>query len=449
MKYEKWSLGYWALKQYVRFIDWIIVNKTIVIGKDKIPRDKPILFAPNHQNALSDPMAVLLNTKYQPVWLARADIFKNKTVILILRFMKIIPVYRLRDGKDKLVKNDETFANSIKVLENNSALALFPETTHSGKRQLLSHKKAVPRIVFMAEEKTGHNLDIQIIPTGIYYSSYWKFNRNLIVIFGDPIPVNNFLDEYKENQNSATLSLRNKISESVKTLVLHFETQTNYRNFEKIRDFYGLHFLKRQNKKMSIVNRFKSDKILAKKLDGLENEKPEEIDNLINELKDYDALIKKLKIRSWLVENSKNNVLQIAINKLILLIGLPIFAFGFLLNAIPFFVSDIIIRRKIKDRSFWSSFALAFGIILFPIIYLLQLLALSMLIQGVWIKIALLVSMPFAGKIAFKWYILLRKTVGRNRYFILKYFRKPEYQHLLKTKEKLFQTLDRLISSEL
>src|SRR5665811_1393827 len=97
MKYEKWSLGYYCLKQYVRFIDWIIHNKKIIVGKEKIPKNKPIVFAPNHQNALSDPMAVLLNTKFQPVWLGRADIFKNKTIAIVLKFLKIMPVYRLRD----------------------------------------------------------------------------------------------------------------------------------------------------------------------------------------------------------------------------------------------------------------------------------------------------------------------------------------------------------------
>jgi len=447
MKYEKWSSGYWTLKQYVRFVNWIIHNKTIVIGKNKIPSDKPILFAPNHQNALSDPMAVLLNTKYQPVWLGRADIFKNKTIILILRFLKIMPVYRLRDGKEKLTKNGETFDNSIKVLENNLALALFPEATHSGKRQMLSHKKAVPRIVFMAEEKVDHNLDIQIIPTGIYYSSFWKFNRNLIVNFGDPIRVNDYLDKYKENQNSATLALRDKIFEDIQPLVLHFKTKKHYNDFEKIREIYGSHFLKRQNKKTSILNLFKSDQILANKLDNLENEKPKELEGLIKEVNNYDALIRKFRIRNWLVENSKNNVLQIASNKLILLLGFPIFAFGFLLNAIPFFISDIIIRKKIKDRSFWSSFSLALGIILFPIIYLLQLLAFSWLLPSIWLKMAILISMPLSGKIAFKWYILLRKTAGRVRYFILKYFRKTDYQNLLETKENLFQNLDCLIST--
>jgi 1-acyl-sn-glycerol-3-phosphate acyltransferase len=192
MSYEKWSLGYWCLKQYVRFADWLILKKTVITGNENIPKNKPLLFAPNHQNALSDPLAVLLNTSFQPVWLARADIFKSKTVSAILKFMKIMPVYRLRDGKENLNKNDQTFSDSIKVLENNMALALFPEAAHSGKRQMLVHKKAVPRIVFMAEEKTGFNLDIQIIPTGIYYSHYWKFNRTIVVNFGEPIPVKEF-----------------------------------------------------------------------------------------------------------------------------------------------------------------------------------------------------------------------------------------------------------------
>ena len=91
MKYEKWSFGYYLLKKYVQFVDWLIYRKVIINGIDKIPKNKPIVFAPNHQNALSDPLAILLHTKFQPVWLARADIFKKKVVITILRFLKIMP----------------------------------------------------------------------------------------------------------------------------------------------------------------------------------------------------------------------------------------------------------------------------------------------------------------------------------------------------------------------
>jgi len=448
MKYEKWSLGYWLFKEYVISADWLIHKKTIITGKEKIPTNKPILFAPNHQNALSDPLAILLHTSYQPVWLARADIFKSKRISAILKFFKIMPVYRLRDGKENLIKNEQTFADSIKVLKHNSALALFPEAAHSGRRQMLVHKKAVPRIVFMAEEKTDYNLDIQIIPTGIYYSHYWKFNRTVIVNFGDPIPVKDYLEEYKVNQNSATLKLRQKIYDSIEPLIIDIRTKKFYNDFETIRSIYGKYFLKRQGKKCTSLNLFKSDQILVKKLDHLESEKPLEIEQLVSEVNDYMTKIKKHKLRSWVIYKRKENLLKIAANKLFLLAGLPFFIYGFVLNFIPFFAIDTLVKRKVKDKSFWSSFFLVAGIILFPLIYLIEFFVFNWLITGTWWKLAFILSMPFAGKLAFMWYILLRKTTGRIRFFLLKIFQKRQYKTLVRQHEELFEHLDDLIQYE-
>lgn len=446
MKYEKWSLGYWCLKQYIIFSDWLIHKKVIVTGKENIPKNKPILFAPNHQNALSDPMAVLLHTRFQPVWLARADIFKSKAVSVILRFLKIMPVYRLRDGKENLEKNEQTFSDSIKVLENNFALALFPEAAHSGKRQMLVHKKAVPRIVFMAEEKANYNLDIQIIPTGIYYSHYWKFNRYVIVNFGEPIPVKDYLEEYKTNPNSATLSLRKRIADSILPLIININSKKYYEEFETIRGIYGRHYLKRQQQKYSLLNLFKSDIKMADSLDKMETEKLEKTEKLILQLKEYQRKIKEQKLRSWVIENKKNNFLKIVGSGLLLLIGLPVFIYGFLLNAIPFFTIDGLIRRKVKDWTFWSSFFLVAGIILFPVVYLLELIALGWLLPSVWLKLLFLISLPFTGKIAFNWYILLRKITGRIRLFLLKLTNNKEYQNLVLRQKNLFNKLDELIS---
>lgn len=447
MSYEKWSLGYAVLKKYVQFADWLIYKQKIITGLEKIPKNKPIIFAPNHQNALSDPLAILLNTTYQPVWLARADIFKNKTAAAILKFLKIMPVYRMRDGKENLAKNDETFASSVKVLENNFALGLFPEAAHSGKRQMLVHKKAVPRIVFMAEEKAHLNLDIQIIPTGIFYSHYWKFNRTLIVNFGDPIPVSKYVEQARENENTATLSMRQRILEEMQSLVLEIKSTKHYDDFETIREIYGRHFFNRQNQKYSTLNLFHSNQKLVKKLDNLEENHPEETEKLAQDVKKYATKIKKLKIRNWLIENPNLNLLKIGLNKLILILGLPIFLFGFIFNAIPFFSIDRITRKKIKDKGFWSTFFLVLGIIVFPIFYLIEFLAVSWLIPGIWLKLAFLIALPLTGKVAFLWYILFRKTVGRGRLLLLKLFNKKEYSNLFKKKELLFRKLDELLTT--
>lgn len=445
MKYEKWSLGYYLLKKYVQLADWIIYKKVIVTGKEKIPDKKPIVFAPNHQNALSDPMAILLNTKFQPVWLARADIFKNKTAAAFLKFIKIMPVYRMRDGKENLSRNDEIFANSIKVLENNFALALFPEAAHTGKRQMFPPKKAVPRIVFMAEEKARKNLDIQIIPTGIYYSSYWKFNRRVIVNFGDPIPVNDYLEEYKNNPNSAILSLRKKIHEAILKLVIDISSKKYYKEFEIIREIYGKHFLQRQNIEFSPLNLFKSDQILTGKLDALELKNPEETAGLINEVNQYYSTLKRIKIRNWLIENPYDNFLKFLRNQLTLLIGLPFFVFGAVFNASPFLTIDYFVRKNVRDKAFWSTFFLVLGITVFPVFYLLELFLLAGFLPGIWLKLLFLVALPVSGKIAFKWFILFRKTIGRRRLFFLKQFSRKDYYKLFKEKELLFSKLDKLI----
>ncbi|MBW6536732.1 MAG: 1-acyl-sn-glycerol-3-phosphate acyltransferase [Mariniphaga sp.] len=447
MKYEKWSPGYWCLKQYIKFADWLIHKKTIITGKEKIPDNKPIVFAPNHQNALSDPLAVLLYTRFQPVWLARADIFeKSKAVDTILKFMKIMPVYRLRDGKENLEKNEQTFANSIKVLEHNFAVALFPEAAHSAKRQMLLHKKAVPRIVFMAEEKTNNQLDIQIVPTGIYYSHYWKFNRTVIVNFGEPIPVKDFMKTHAENPNAAVIALKNKIYDAILPLTININSKKHYEDFEQIRGIYGCHFLNRQQIKSSALNLFHSDQRLVNSLDKLEATQPEVTQKLVEQANNYAQLLRKLKIRNWLVNKTGNHAGMILLNSSVLLAGLPLFLYGFIFNAIPYFLIDRVIRKKVKDKSFWSTFFLVAGIVLFPVIYLLELLAFAWFIPGFWLKIAFLVSLPFAGKIAFKWYILLRKTIGRCRVLRLKWFNRKSCHQLISEKEKLFDKLDKHLS---
>src|SRR5665647_1213680 len=100
---EKYSKRYALLKSIAGF--WhnnVFYRKVIVLGLDNIDPENHLIFAPNHQNALMDALAVLFTHKGQPVFLARADIFKRKAIASFLYFIKILPVYRIRDGFSKL-----------------------------------------------------------------------------------------------------------------------------------------------------------------------------------------------------------------------------------------------------------------------------------------------------------------------------------------------------------
>ena len=65
---EKYSKGYTLIRKVSGF--WhnnVYYRKVIVLGRDKIDYDKHLIFAPNHQNALMDALAIVYSLKTQPV----------------------------------------------------------------------------------------------------------------------------------------------------------------------------------------------------------------------------------------------------------------------------------------------------------------------------------------------------------------------------------------------
>ena len=437
MKYENWSFGYLLTKIYVNIFHRIVHKRIIHIGKKNIPKNKPIVFTPNHQNALSDPLAILLHIPLQPVWLTRADVFKSKVAAAILRFMKMMPVYRIRDGKDSLGKNDQTFANSITILKNNKSLALFPEAAHSGRRHSIAHKKAVPRIVFMAEEKYNFELDIQIVPVGIYYSHYYNFGRSIIVQYGEPIAAKDYQKSYAENQQSTIIRLRDDIRDKLLPLTLDIRSTKYYEAFEEVRTVSGRAFRKKIGLKKGLVNQLKSDQQLVAKLDQLEIDNPKRAEALAKKVRSFMQKVKGKNMRSWVVAKNNFNFLHIVFNKLILLLLFPVFLCGIVLNGIPYFGIDFFVKKKVKDKAFWSSFALVLSMVVFPLFYGIWLAVAWKYLPTPWCKIGFAACQPIAGWIAMNWYILLKKTIGRASLMLLAIFKNKEYQNLINEKQEI------------
>src|SRR5512133_914026 len=121
------DLFYYILKCWLgAWFHWYY-RRIEVVGKENIPADEPVIFAVNHQNALMDALSVLFTLPGSTVFLARADIFRKSFLAKILHFLKIMPVFRIRDGAENLSKNDDTFDAALQVLKDNHKLCLMPE----------------------------------------------------------------------------------------------------------------------------------------------------------------------------------------------------------------------------------------------------------------------------------------------------------------------------------
>ncbi|HWR99526.1 MAG TPA: 1-acyl-sn-glycerol-3-phosphate acyltransferase, partial [Prolixibacteraceae bacterium] len=398
------SAGYDYLRIYVRFAFWLMHKKIVVKGLDNIPKNQPVIFAVNHQNALMDPMALVCTNPLQTLWLTRADIFKNRAARPVLKFLKMIPIYRIRDGKDSLSNNEQIFQQVTRTLEDKLSIALFPEAAHSGKRQMLPHKKAIPRIALEAEEKNNFELDLQIVPVGIYYDHYWNFDRTLIVQYGEPFDIDSYKERYAENSQNAMITLRDQIHDMLEPLTMQINSVNFYHDYENIRSIAGEEYSKRQFFDTNpILQLFRAEQELITKTELFEAEKPEIFKELVSQTRTYTREIQKGGFTNKQIAQAVHTTwLKLTGMLAISLLSAPLLVFGILFNFIPFLVPSLFFTRKIKDTAFISSFNFALSLIIFPIFYLLVSALIWVLSGSFLLALAAIFAIPFAGKLAYK-----------------------------------------------
>jgi len=443
---EKTSQVYNYIRILIRYAFWLSYKRIVVLGKENIPKDKPIIFTANHQNALMDDLAIVLTNHTQPVWLGRADLFKAKFARPFLKFFRVLPVYRIRDGKENLSKNDEIFERAIRILEHKQVIGLFPEASHSGRRQMLEHKKAAPRIAFLAEEKNNFELGLQIVPIGIYFSHYWKFNRSLIVNYGSPIDVDQYKLLFHENEHKATMALRQEILERIKTLTININSPKYYLEYERMREMAGKQYAgAKKFSKNYFLDRFFSDKELVENLERFESQDQETFTNLLEEVNEYYKLLDESHL---LTNNVKpieaTNTFMLFVKMAIGILLSPLFFAGFAANGLLFLLPRLIIEKKVKDFIFRSTFNLVIGLIWFPLTHLILAIIIGSIFHSFLLGLFLFLSLPLFGKATYQLFESYCRTYRCLHYQWL------WYTHGLKTKQLLHkktELVDKIIDA--
>jgi|WetSurMetagenome_2_1015567.scaffolds.fasta_scaffold01103_2 1-acyl-sn-glycerol-3-phosphate acyltransferase len=424
---EKYSARYALLKSVMAFWhDNIFYRKIIVVGRENINPEQSLIFAPNHQNALMDALAVLFTHKGQPVFLARADIFKRKLVASFLYFLKILPVYRIRDGFSTLRGNDDIFLKTIDVLKNKNGVVILPEGDHAGFRRLRQLKKGICRVAFQAEEAASFNLKIKIIPVGIEFSHYTRFRQVLTVVYGKPIEVSEFYQLYRESPERALNELRSRLSKEIKRLMVHIESQEDYEAIDELRSIVNEPY----SDDIKYPKLFRDRSLIARLAKLMEND-----NEAYRNICDLSLKVKReamdLHVTYRLLRKKKHPLGWLIVGVLVLLAALPVWIFGniFMLTFIALPELQI---RKIKDPQFHSS--LKYGISAgLAFIFLPVYLVISLLVfHPWWLGILVFLSIPVSGLLAWNYNILFRRVTGGFR-----------VKHYKWTKDKRFVSLKR------
>ncbi len=421
---EKYSAGYALLKSVAGF--WhnnVFYRKVIVFGRENIRPEDPVIYAPNHQNALMDALAVLFTHKGQPIFLARADIFKRKTVASILYFLKILPVYRIRDGFSSLKGNDEIFLKTIDVLKNRNGLVILPEGDHVGFRRLRQLKKGICRVAFQSDEAMGFNLKIKIIPVALEFSNYSRFRQVLTVEYGKPIEVSEYFELYKVSPERALNELRSRLSEEMKGIMVHIEEE-DYEAIDELRSMINGRF----SDDIRFPKLFR-DRILVNKMNMLKTADTALYTKICSLSLDIKKKAKNLKTDYRLLEKKKHPLGWLIAGMIGIVLTFPLFIYGNIFNLTFLEIPNLQIR-KIKDPQFHSSIrygiSLALAFVFLPAYLIISLFIFS----SWWLGLLIFLTLPLSGLFAWNYYLQFRRITGGFR-----------VRNYLKHKDKEFDLL--------
>lgn len=214
------------------YVDWIFrrsYRQFRYIGRENIPTDGAVIFAPNHTNALCDAMAVLGIDHGKKVFVARADIFKDPKKAKILTWLKIMPINRVRDGLDEVRHNDETINKAVDTLHDGVPFCILPEGTHRPMHSLLPLSKGIFRIALQANDTFGNEKPVYIVPIGLEYGDFFHLWDSLTVNIGKPINVTEFAKAHAELERpQLMLALREELTMRMRELIIWVPDDEQY-----------------------------------------------------------------------------------------------------------------------------------------------------------------------------------------------------------------------------
>ena len=348
-----------------------------VHGKEQLPKNSAVIFGVNHSNTLMDALVLLSADNIRKVFIARGDIFKNPIVAKILNFLRILPIFRIRNGVAAVRQNDDSLNKAVDVIHDHVDLYLFPEGTHRTKHSLMRMGKGLFHIAVDANKQFGEKSPVYIIPTAIEYGDYFRYRSTAMINFGQPINVTEFFKNTTEENEAANINvLKDQLHVEISKLFTYIPDDEDYDAIWEI--------VKMKNEKRAgglyqkmLRNRTTVDKVLK-----FREEQPEEAKSFFKRVMDFAEERKRQKI-SVMSTARKYPLLNFLWKFAVLLVGLPYYLASAVVN-LPVWITTLIIKGKLKDRAFNNTVSFGVEFVLFPIVFIVGTILLFCYLPWYW-----------------------------------------------------------------
>jgi glycerol-3-phosphate O-acyltransferase/dihydroxyacetone phosphate acyltransferase len=418
---------------------------------ERVPRTGPVLFTSNHPNSLTDAFVVGFSVPRKVNFVATVQLFRLPALRWLLSQCGVIPINRVKDDARAMRTVQQTFEACYRVLERGEAIGIFPEGITHDDPQLKAVKTGAARMALELEHRHGGKLGLRIAPVGLTFSAKEIYRSEVLVNFGEPIQVSEFLVGYPEKKHECIRRLTAEIERRIAALILHLPQLERARVVEAVKRLYLDRLLVANRVIYEPVPPKAGDLLLTQAIASavgfIHQNQPERAILFVKRLDQYERWLKRLNLSDEelaLLPNQARLAAQSLAWALLSLILLPIAAYGWLHRAVPVALVHWALKRYGRtsgQKTLISTTTILAGVLSFGVCYGVCILIVQSLF-GWPVSLWYALSLPAAGLVAHYYWRGLRRFAICLRASAVWLRARSAARHLLRWREDLISQIE-------
>ena len=377
--------------QVVRFLVGLFFRRVEVSGVEHVPATGGGILIAWHPNGLVDPALIISCFPRRVVFGARHGLFKWPVVGRLMQALGTVPIFRASDLKDadddtRRAANQKSLDAMAQAVCDGGFAALFPEGVSHDDPFLQELKSGAARLYYRAKQLCDENgVPPVIVPVGLHYDNKTAFRSDALVEFHAPLELpSELLAPIAEGDDEA---LRARSTELMHVLEPVLQEVTH------ATESWELNQLMNRVRSLMRAERAKRAGVSLKAPDMVERTlgmarvwkayyvrlqtEPDRVQALLDRVSAYDQALLEVKLedddldKPPPIESKWLPILLAAQAAVVFLVFPPILVLGSLINAGPYFLTNLISRLASKQYKDTATVKLLSALVLFPLAWLI------------------------------------------------------------------------------
>ncbi len=394
---------YRLLQRLFWFINRLYFVEVQASGLRHFPAEGPVILAANHPGSILD--TILMGTFVpRPIhFLARSGLFRVKPLAWLFRQLGAVPIYRSGETPGASQRNRAVFSKVYELLDEGGCVGIFPEGRNAPRTQVAPLRTGTARMALGYEAQHDFGGGLVIVPVGINFTSRDFLTAEVLLRFGPPLQVADYAATHAADPQGTIELLTADVQTALQRQAMHIDDMRAAELAEDLVEVLGEDvdapaaltastaneeprrgWLRRlwtlaarwyqrstPETRAAFTRRMLSRKYIYDVLQRALHAVPERIDALRIRVERYQDHLQQRQLFGALRRTDEDPVRERLLRLRMTLYAVlmaPIVAFGFIHNAVPYFVTKLTARR-FEEEAIRGFAYFALGILTFGLTY--------------------------------------------------------------------------------